>query len=569
VTPDTLPRLLLHNAAERGGAPAIRHKRLGLWKTWSWSEQARQVSRLAFGLASRGFGAGQRLAVFADNRPETYWSFCAGQALGGVPVPLPTDLAADELAARLRAAQVTLAVAEGQEEVDKLLAARESVPELRAIVYVNGRELRRYGGSANVSSLEAALADGERLREASPGLVEEAIAAGRAGDAAVVLHTAGAGGVPRPVTLTHAELVGAAGGTTALFHLSPEDRVFAILATSWFVDHQTSYVQSYRVGYCVHCPEARDTILADLREVAPTYLAMSPRLVEALLRVVDARMATSARWRRRLLRWACERDTWLGRNLVIRPLVDGLGLPRLRVAVTVGRPVDRSLARRWRSLGLPLVEAHGCTEAGGLTALVTEEGALGAVAPGLELRSVDGELAFRRVAAGGPPEGDWKATGDVVIPTGSGAALVCRRDELFDGRAGKIAPSVLEARLTAMRGVRDALVVRDGEGGAAALVVPDPELLAAWAAEREIPYSTPADLARNEELVQDFAARVARLNDELGRDGLAGWAVGAFRLAFAPFDPDDLCPSGRPRRRRLEARHADLLASAPARDSAA
>ena len=38
VAGDTFAKLLRGHAAARGRRPAFRHKDLGLWRTWTWSE---------------------------------------------------------------------------------------------------------------------------------------------------------------------------------------------------------------------------------------------------------------------------------------------------------------------------------------------------------------------------------------------------------------------------------------------------------------------------------------------------------------------------------------------------
>ena len=85
---DTFPKLLAHHATVRGARPAIREKDLGIWQTHTWGDVAREVRRIACGLAALGFKRGQHLAVIGDNRPRLYWSVCAAQALGGIPVPM-------------------------------------------------------------------------------------------------------------------------------------------------------------------------------------------------------------------------------------------------------------------------------------------------------------------------------------------------------------------------------------------------------------------------------------------------------------------------------------------------
>ena len=44
---DTVPKLLLRNAAQLGARPAMRRKDLGIWQTWTWSQLGDEVR--AFG----------------------------------------------------------------------------------------------------------------------------------------------------------------------------------------------------------------------------------------------------------------------------------------------------------------------------------------------------------------------------------------------------------------------------------------------------------------------------------------------------------------------------------------
>src|SRR5712692_11163651 len=132
---DTFPRLLLENARVRGGRPAIREKDLGIWQTWTWEQAAREVRAVACGLAAHGFARGDRLAIIGDNRPRLYWAMAAAQCLGGIPVPLYQDSVAQEMVYPLTQAEVKIAVAEDQEQVDKLLEIQERCRSLEEILY--------------------------------------------------------------------------------------------------------------------------------------------------------------------------------------------------------------------------------------------------------------------------------------------------------------------------------------------------------------------------------------------------------------------------------------------------
>ena len=105
---DTLPKLLLHNAAALGSRPAMRHKDLGIWQTWTWAQMLEEVRAFSVGLAELGLKRGDKFTIVGSNRPRLYWAMCAGQALGAVPVPVYADAVADEMAFVLAHAEVTL-----------------------------------------------------------------------------------------------------------------------------------------------------------------------------------------------------------------------------------------------------------------------------------------------------------------------------------------------------------------------------------------------------------------------------------------------------------------------------
>src|SRR6266487_3894976 len=157
--PDTFPRLLLHQAKVRPRRPAFREKDLGIWQTWTWAQVAEQVRSLACGLVAQGFRRGDRLAIVGDNRPRLYWSMMAAQALGGVPVPLYQDAVAAEMAFVVQDAEIEFAVAEDQEQVDKLLEIQHRWPRFKRIYFDDPRGLRHYA-QAQLTSIDSLRAIG-------------------------------------------------------------------------------------------------------------------------------------------------------------------------------------------------------------------------------------------------------------------------------------------------------------------------------------------------------------------------------------------------------------------------
>ena len=124
----TLPRLLQRNAADFGRRTAIREKDRGIWQSYTWAEYLTHVRDFALGLAALGFRRGDRLSVIGDNRPRLYWAQVAAQCLGGASVPVYQDYIGKELAYVWNHADVSVIVAEDQEQVDKILALRDQLP---------------------------------------------------------------------------------------------------------------------------------------------------------------------------------------------------------------------------------------------------------------------------------------------------------------------------------------------------------------------------------------------------------------------------------------------------------
>ena len=141
---DTFPKLLVRNARLYGGRPAYRHKDLGIWQVWTWSQVLAEARAYAVGLARLGLKRGDTIAIVGSNRPRLYWSVMAAQMLGAVPVPVYADAVADELAYVLAHAETRFAAVEDQEQVDKILSVSERLTEARA------RRLRRAARAARL-----------------------------------------------------------------------------------------------------------------------------------------------------------------------------------------------------------------------------------------------------------------------------------------------------------------------------------------------------------------------------------------------------------------------------------
>ncbi len=298
----TFPRLLLEHSRVRGSRPAVREKYLGIWQSWTWAEAEREVRGLACGLAELGFKRGDRLAIIGDNRPRLYWSMCAAQMLGGIPVPMYQDAVAQEMTFVLQDAGIHIAIVEDQEQVDKLLEVMDQCPELKHIVYDDPRGLRHYSQTF-LHGVDELIAAGKIHDSHQIDFLDTEIGLGQPDDTAIMLYTSGTTGKPKGVCQTHHALISAARGGCSFDNLNDTDEILSYLPMAWVGDNLFSYAQALVAGFTVNCPESGDTVTTDMREIGPTFYFAPPRVFENLLTQVTIRMEDAGALKRKMFHY--------------------------------------------------------------------------------------------------------------------------------------------------------------------------------------------------------------------------------------------------------------------------
>ena len=193
----TFPKLLMAQAAQFGARKtALRKKGLGIWQNCSWQQYLDNVKSMALGLHSLGFNSGDKLAIIGNNRPESLFAEIAAQAAGGVAVSLYHDSTPQEVAGAVVQFDVSFVIAEDQEQVDKLLDQKDRLPNLRRIVYIQKRGMRKYHDE-RLYSFEAVQELGTAAGEKQPELFDTLVAAGKGDGTAIICLTSGTTGHPK------------------------------------------------------------------------------------------------------------------------------------------------------------------------------------------------------------------------------------------------------------------------------------------------------------------------------------------------------------------------------------
>ncbi|GAA4401404.1 AMP-dependent synthetase/ligase [Quisquiliibacterium transsilvanicum] len=597
----TLPQHLLARGEAEPARVAQRHKHRGIWREYTFGDVLANVRDFALGLYELGLRPGETVAVIGENEPEHFWTEYAAQAVGAKVVSLYPDLTADEAHYLVDDSEAVYLVAQDQEQVDKALAVMERAPALRAIVYWDDTGMWSYRQPALRKFIEVQ-ALGRARHEREPALFGALVAAGAPDDIAVLSYTSGTTGKPKGVILTHRYLIDNAQRLAAGSRARPGLEYLSYIAPAWATEQLFGLSMGLLVPFVVNFPEGPEQVLDNIRELAVGAMVFAPRQWESLAATIQARMLDAGRWRRRIFDWGVEvgRQVHVARldgkpvpaaaqmmlplaeALVLRPLRDQLGLTRIEVAVCGGSTMAPDVFRLFHAIGVPLRNVYGSTEIGILTMHQGERYDLETVGhwlvahpeAGLALEwkvSDSDELLVRggsffggywrredktaeRISDG------WYLTGDAVSVTESGELVFLERvDDLRRLRSGeRFPPQFIETRLRFSPFIKDIMILGDERRDyIAALINIDFSVVSRWAEDRNIGFSTFADLSQKEDVAQLIRAEIERVNQFLPEHS----RVRRFANFPKELDPDEgeLTRTRKLRREFLEERYAALV----------
>lgn len=599
---DTLPQVLLARALSMPNALCQRHKRLGIWREFTWDDVLDRVRALALGLESMGLSAGDCVMMIGENEPEHFWAEYAAQSLGGKILSVYPDQTAEEILYLAEDSRTRIFLAQDQEQVDKCLEVVDQLQGAIAIVYWDESGLWSYDhpllhSFANVSDA------GRLIHAKDPSRFEDHVKRGRADDTALLSYTSGTTGKPKGVVISHRYLFDNCSRVMGAIDIAPGTEYLTYISPAWVTEQIFGLSIGVIAPMVVNFPEGPEDVLANIRELAVDALVFSPRQWENLASIVQARMLGAGKVRSAMYNWGMKvgRDVYVERlegrkpglwarlqlpfaeALVLHHLRDNLGLGKARNAMSGGALMAPDVFRMFHAMGVKLRNVYGATEIGLLTAHIGESYRLETSGSWMQSNTAYGDpLEYRitpqselQVCGGsgfggyyGKPDktaealtdDGWYATGDAVSMTDDGELVFYDRVKdmrrLANGHS--YPPQFIETRLRYSPYIKDLMTLGDETRDfVGALINIDMEVLSRWAEENNISFSTYTDLSQKTEVLELIKGEVARINALLPE----GSRVVRFANFPKELDPDEgeLTRSRKLRRAFLEDRYAKLV----------
>jgi long-chain acyl-CoA synthetase len=591
-----LPQQLLHWARTRPDRVALRQKEFGIWQPVTWAQYAESSRHVGLGLLQLGLMRGRSVAVLSENRQEWVFANLGTAMVGGVTAGVYPTSPAAEVEYLLTLAEAPIIVCEDQEQLDKVLAIRDRLSGLLAIVVIDPRGLRHYDRSG-VHDFADVLALGRRFEHDHPAEAAAALAAPALDDVGLVVFTSGSTGRPKAAMMTWRGLSCAARGLNSVLGCTDRDQLVSYLPLCHVAEQMFSVHIPMSCGAVVNFAESLRTVQEDLREVSPQVFFGVPRIWEKFhasiqtklreaggLRLALYRQAMSSlegQARKARAQWGlAERLRWaLWYLLVLRALLNFVGLRRCRVAISSGAPIAPEILKFFRLLGVPIREAYGLTEASGATTMQPGDdspvGTVGVPYPGIELKLADdgeilihGPVVFRgyfkneQATHEAIDDQGWLHTGDVARwedgPTGRELRIIDRKKDIMITAGGKnITPSEIENALRFSPYIKEAIIIADRRRFVSALVQIDFDSTSKWAEEQSLTYTN----FRNLVALPSVRELVQREVDAVNARMPQVQQVRKFHLLTKELDHDDgeVTATMKVRRKSIGEKYADVI----------
>ncbi|MDP9881972.1 long-chain acyl-CoA synthetase [Variovorax boronicumulans] len=553
---ETLSAMFWNAVRQRGDNIWMRQKELGIWRSWSWRQTAEAVREIAAGLQAIGFTRGECASILSNTVIEWVLADLAVLSCGGVSNGIyPTD-AASQVQYLCEDSRTTVLFVEDDEQLDKALEVRASLPGLRRVVVFDMEGLRELD-DPGVMSLDALRALGRTHLAGDPQAVERSVAACRPEDLAILVYTSGTTGKPKGAMHSHAGLVYTARGYNTLIAQDEKDERMCFLPLCHIAERMGGEYFAMYTGSILNFVENPETVPENVREIAPTVFTGVPRVWEKFYSGVMIALKEASPLQQAAYHWSIGvGETIANKVLAGQEIGTGLrlkfrlarllaldnarkliGIHRARFLVTGAAPISPELVKWYLALGVPMLEVWGMTEScGASTAVPVTRIKPGSIGPATGYNEVRIDPATSEILVRGPnvfmgylnlPEktaetidaDGWLHTGDVGVMDEDGYFRITDRmkDIIITAGGKNVTPSELENELKFSLYITDAVVIGDKRPYLTVIVMIDQENVEKFAQDHDVPFSNYESLTRTQEVQDLIQGEIDRVNAKFAR----------------------------------------------------
>jgi len=591
----TIPQLLRWRVNKTGDKVALREKDFGYWNNYTWQDFYDHVRKIALGLEKVGVKKGDKLALIGDNIPEMLFMAIGAQSIGAISAGIYQKTLPDEIADLINYMEVNTVFCDDQEQVDKLVDVRDRIPQVRKVIYEDPRGMRSYRSDDWYLFIEELYKIGSAANDEDPEKYDFLIDQGSPDDVCHFCLTSGTTGLPKGSMLTHKNYINMGIQISKVDYLADTDEYLSFLPFAWIGEQMNSFGVAMATGITINFPESVETSMEDLKEIGPHFMFGAPRIYETIRSQIWLKIDESY-WLNRLMyqkfikigekaaRYRMSGEpmpaslrflAWLGKILVTDPLINQIGLRRLRRAYTGGAALGPELFTFYQAIGVNLKQIYGQTEIVGI-AYMHRDGdvrpdTVGKPLPETECRISDkGEILSRSpsVCSGYYKlpekttellEGGWLHSGDAGYIDENGHLVVIDRvaDVMHNSQGEMFSPMFLENKLKFSPYIKEAVIFGDKQNYVSALVNIDPIVVGKWAEDRGISFSTFMDLSNNTKVAELLKKAVAGINKRAEKEH---FKIKRFAVLYKLLDMDDgeLTKTGKIRRKFVMEKYKDL-----------
>lgn len=590
----TIPRLfkyLTETVANQTTKPLMKYKVEGKYVPISYDEFKEQTENFAYGLASLGVKAGDRVAIISENRPEWVYSDMAILSLGAIDVPLYPSLTADSVEFIMNNSESKGIIVSNKFQLNKFLKIRENCKSIEFIIILNEKDFDP--NVKNLFTFKQVQDLGKNFRKENPDLLKDSIERVRPEDTCTIIYTSGTTGEPKGVVLTHNNILSNVRAALQVFPIGKDDVFLSFLPLCHIFERMAGYYTAFSSGGTICYAESIETVAQNLIEIRPTIMTTVPRLFERIHSKIIKNVEAQPEKKQKIFNWAIEVGKQYAKakkekkvslalaakhkiadKLVFKKLRERTG-GRLRFFISGGAALSKDLGEFFEAVGILIIEGYGLTESSPVIAANRLDdykfGTVGKPFPGVEVKiAPDGEILAKgpNIMQGyykNPKETEatikdgWLYTGDIGEFDSEGFLKITdRKKHLFKTSAGKyIAPTPIENLFLASKYIDQFVLIGDRRMFLTALIVPDFEALKEYADSNNIKYNDVVDLTKDERIYKLLETELNQMQRTLANYE----RVRKFALLDRPFsiETGEITPSLKVRRKFIEERYRDLI----------